>query len=193
MPENYIGEITPFGGNFAIRGWALCDGQLLPISSYSALFSILGTTYGGDGVSTFALPDLQGRVALHMGQGAGLTYRTLGAKSGTETVTLTTNQMPAHSHAYFASPNDNTQAVPTGNALPSVIVCAPPPIANSIVSAPAVAFAAVMASRSEITPSLPGVACKLAIEEVSPSSTSLAVSTVKVASKRRSSSRSVSG
>ena len=134
MADPYIGQITTFGGNFAPRGWALCNGRLMSISANSALFSILGTTYGGDGISTFALPDLQGRVALHMGQGAGLTYRALGAKSGSETVTLTTNQMPAHSHAYFASPNDNTQAIPTGNALPSADVENPYATSTPIIS-----------------------------------------------------------
>jgi microcystin-dependent protein len=92
-----------FGGNFAPRGWALCDGQLLSISSHSALFSILGTTYGGDGVSTFGLPDLRGRVPVHAGQGPGLTPASLGHKSGTETVTLTTAQMPSHHHGVVAA------------------------------------------------------------------------------------------
>lgn len=96
--EPFIGMIVQFGGNFAPRGWALCDGQLLPISSNSALFSILGTTYGGDGRSTFGLPDLRGRVAMHAGTGSGLTPRSLGHKSGAETVTLTVNQMPNHNH-----------------------------------------------------------------------------------------------
>ncbi|WP_346857048.1 tail fiber protein [uncultured Draconibacterium sp.] len=96
--EPFIGEILMFGGNFAPRGWALCDGQLLPINSYQALFSILGTTYGGDGRTTFALPDLRGRLAMHAGSGPGLTPRPLGQKSGTETVTLTTTQMPSHNH-----------------------------------------------------------------------------------------------
>lgn len=98
-----IGEMRYFGGNFAPRGWALCDGQLLAISSHSALFSILGTTYGGDGVSTFGLPDLRGRVPMHMGTGPGLTPRQLGAKSGAETVTLTLNQMPPHHHGVVAA------------------------------------------------------------------------------------------
>jgi microcystin-dependent protein len=93
-----LGEIIMFGGNFAPRSWAFCDGQLLSISSYSALFSILGTTYGGDGRTTFALPDLRGRTAVQPGTGPGLTPRRLGEKSGTETVTLNTNQMPSHNH-----------------------------------------------------------------------------------------------
>jgi microcystin-dependent protein len=99
----FIGQIMLFGGNFAPRGWALCDGQLLSISSHSALFSILGTTYGGDGVSTFGLPDLRGRVPVHAGQGPGLTPASLGHKSGTETVTLTTAQMPSHHHGVVAA------------------------------------------------------------------------------------------
>jgi microcystin-dependent protein len=99
----FIGQSMLFGGNFAPRGWALCDGQLLSISSHSALFSILGTTYGGDGVSTFGLPDLRGRVPVHAGQGPGLTPASLGHKSGTETVTLTTAQMPSHHHGVVAA------------------------------------------------------------------------------------------
>ena len=97
--EPFIGMIVQFGGNFAPRGWALCDGQLLSINSNSALFSILGTTYGGDGRSTFGLPDLRGRVAMHAGTGPGLTPRNLGHKSGAENVTLTINQMPNHNHS----------------------------------------------------------------------------------------------
>ncbi len=98
MSDPFIAEIIMFGGNFAPRGWAFCDGQLLSISSNSALFSILGTTYGGDGRTTFGLPDLRGRVAMHPGSGPGLTQRRLGEKSGVETVTLNTNQIPSHNH-----------------------------------------------------------------------------------------------
>ncbi|MFD2724913.1 phage tail protein [Hyunsoonleella rubra] len=87
-----------FAGNFAPRGWALCQGQLLPISNYQALFSILGTTYGGDGRTTFALPDLRGRAPIHAGTGPGLTPRRLGAKGGAEQVTLSTPQIPNHDH-----------------------------------------------------------------------------------------------
>lgn len=96
--EPLLGQIMLFGGNFAPRGWAFCNGQLLQISANTALFSILGTTYGGDGRTTFALPDLRGRVAIHAGTGNGLTPRQIGQASGTETVTLTINQMPAHTH-----------------------------------------------------------------------------------------------
>jgi len=99
MPsEPFIGEISMFAGNFAPRGWALCDGQLLSISQNTALFSILGTTYGGDGRTTFGLPDLRGRVPMHPGNGPGLTPRSLGEKGGVEEVNLTINQMPSHSH-----------------------------------------------------------------------------------------------
>ena len=96
--EPFIGQIMMFGGNFAPRGWALCDGSLLSISQNQALFSILGTTYGGDGRTTFGLPDLRGRVPMHPGSGPGLTTRTLGQKSGTETNTLTESQLPSHTH-----------------------------------------------------------------------------------------------
>lgn len=96
--EPFIGMVILFGGNFAPRGWALCDGQLLPISENTSLFSILGTTYGGDGRTTFALPDLRGRVPMHPGNGPGLTPRDLGQKLGVESVTLSVAQMPSHGH-----------------------------------------------------------------------------------------------
>ncbi|OAN77436.1 hypothetical protein A8B78_14090 [Jannaschia sp. EhC01] len=101
MPvDPYLGDISMFAGNFAPRGWAFCDGQLLPISQYSALFSILGTMYGGDGRTTFALPDLRGRVPMGHGAGPGLTPRnTFGQKGGNEFTTLTTANMPNHTHA----------------------------------------------------------------------------------------------
>lgn len=98
MAEPFIGEIKMFGGNFAPRGYALCDGQLLPINTNQALFSILGTIYGGDGRTTFGLPDLRGRVAMHPGRGPGLTPRQLGQKSGSETVTLSIMEIPSHNH-----------------------------------------------------------------------------------------------
>lgn len=102
-----IAEITMFGGNFAPRGWAFCNGQLLPISQNQALFSILGTTYGGDGRTTFALPDLRGRVAIHSGDGSrgpGLSPRPLGQRSGQETHTLTVQEMPSHNHPTTNTP-----------------------------------------------------------------------------------------
>lgn len=101
--EPFIGAIIMFGGNFAPRGWAFCDGSLLQISSHTALFSILGTTYGGDGRTTFGLPDLRGRVPVHEGTGPGLSPRRLGEKSGQETTTLSINNMPSHTHTIAGS------------------------------------------------------------------------------------------
>lgn len=98
MAEGTLGEIALFGGNFAPRNWALCDGQILPINSNQALFSLLGTMYGGDGRTTFALPDLRGRVPVGEGQGPGLTNRTLGSRGGEEQHQLTTNELPVHTH-----------------------------------------------------------------------------------------------
>lgn len=98
MSEPFIGEIKMFGGNFAPRGYALCDGQLLPIAQNTALFSLLGTTYGGDGRTTFGLPDLRGRAPMHPGSGPGLSFRRLGDKGGSENVSLTTAQLPSHNH-----------------------------------------------------------------------------------------------
>jgi microcystin-dependent protein len=98
MTDQFVGEIRIFGGNFAPTGWALCNGQLLSISQNTALFSLLGTTYGGDGVSTFALPNLQGSTPLQPGQGPGLSLRDLGETGGEQTVTLLQSEMPAHTH-----------------------------------------------------------------------------------------------
>ena len=94
MSEPFLGQICPFGFNFAPRGWAMCNGQILPIAQNTALFSLLGTTYGGNGQTTFALPNLQSRVPLHFGQGAGLSSYSLGQAAGTESVTLLQNNMP---------------------------------------------------------------------------------------------------
>lgn len=112
--DYYIGEIRMFAGNFAPAGWAKCEGQLLPIAQNTALFSLLGTTYGGDGQTTFALPDLRGRVPMGDGSGPGLTPRILGETAGSETNTLTIAQMPAHNHTVNASTADGDQNVPTG-------------------------------------------------------------------------------
>ncbi len=113
--DPFIGQITMFGGNFAPRGWALCDGQLLSISSNQALFSILGTTFGGDGRTTFGLPDLRGRVAMHPGTGSGLTTRSLGERGGAETVTLNTNQIPSHSHEVQCKAEGGGEHTPVNN------------------------------------------------------------------------------
>lgn len=100
MSTPFIGEIVMFGGNFGPRSWALCDGQLLAIASNTALFSILGTTYGGDGRNTFGLPEMRGRASMHWGSGPGLTPRTIGQKGGSETNTLNINTMPSHNHPH---------------------------------------------------------------------------------------------
>lgn len=118
MSQPFIGQISMFGGNFAPRGWAVCDGQLLPIASYSALFSILGTTYGGDGRTNFGLPDLRGRAPVHNGNGPGLSPVSLGEKGGAESFTITSaNQLPAHSHQVAASTGDQTTNRPTNGYL----------------------------------------------------------------------------
>jgi microcystin-dependent protein len=103
MADPFVAEIRMFAFNFAPKGWAFCDGQLLPLSQNTALFSLLGTTYGGDGKSTFALPDLQGSVPMHPGQGQGLSLRDLGEQSGSEFVTLLDSEMPSHNHAWNAN------------------------------------------------------------------------------------------
>ena len=112
MSQPYVGEIRMFAGNFAPAGWMFCEGQLLPISEYETLFNLIGTTYGGDGQSTFALPDLRGRLPLHQGNGFVLSQT-----GGVETVTLTTAQIPAHTHTVLATTNANTAAQPSGNFL----------------------------------------------------------------------------
>lgn len=117
MAEGFIGEIRLFAGNFAPRGWALCNGQLLSIAQNTALFSILGTTYGGNGQTTFALPDLRGRVPLHPGTGPGLADRFLGESAGQETHTLLQSEMPAHGHQLNATANTATATSPAGGVL----------------------------------------------------------------------------
>ena len=110
MAQPYVGEIRMFGGNFAPAGWMFCEGQLLPISEYETLFNLIGTTYGGDGASTFALPDLRGRIPIHQGNGF-----ILAETGGVETVTLTVQQIPAHSHPLLASTAIPTTATPANN------------------------------------------------------------------------------
>jgi microcystin-dependent protein len=116
MSTAFVGQIMMFGGNFPPRGTAFCNGQLLPIAENTALYNLIGTTYGGDGQSTFGLPDLRSRLPLHQGQGSGLTSRSLGEVSGTSVVTLTAVQMPSHSHNHFAS-SANASAAAIGNTL----------------------------------------------------------------------------
>ena len=112
MADPFVAEIRIFPFNFAPRGWAWCDGQLLPLSQNTALFSLLGTTYGGDGKSNFALPDLRGRAPMHPGQGPGLSLHDLGETGGSETVTLLESEIPAHSHAVSASQADGIERTP---------------------------------------------------------------------------------
>lgn len=117
MAEPFVGEIRMFAGNFAPRGWAFCDGQLLAISQNDALFSLFGTTYGGDGRTTFGLPDLRGRIPIHAGQGPGLSERRLGARGGEEEVALTVNQLPGHNHRLQASSQTGMDALPESRVL----------------------------------------------------------------------------
>lgn len=114
MSDQFVGEIRMFGGNFAPMDWAMCDGSTLQISQYDVLYAVIGTFYGGDGTNNFKLPDLRGRVPVHMGQGPGLTPRSIGNSFGTEVETLQTVHIPSHSHAISAG-GPGTTAAPGGN------------------------------------------------------------------------------
>jgi microcystin-dependent protein len=118
MADPFVAEIRMFGFNFAPKGWAFCDGQLMPISQNTALFSLLGTTYGGDGKSTFALPDMQGNVPMHPGQGQGLSLRDLGEMSGVESVTLLQSEIPIHTHVANVSIDDADLRIPSPTRSP---------------------------------------------------------------------------
>ena len=129
MADPFVGEIRMFGFNFAPTGWAMCNGQLMPISQNTALFSLLGTFYGGDGRTTFALPNLQGQAPVHQGQGPGLSQRFIGENSGSTNVTLLTTEMPSHTHTagclnsgagLLASPQNNVWAGAAGRTPPSL-------------------------------------------------------------------------
>lgn len=115
MSEPFVGEIRMFAGNFAPRGWAFCDGQLLAVSQNDALFSLYGTIYGGDGRTTFGLPDMRGRIPIHAGQGPGLSPRNLGSKAGTEQETVTINELPTHSHTFSGVNVQATETSPGAN------------------------------------------------------------------------------
>ena len=119
MAEPFLAQIVMFGGNFAPRSWALCDGQILPIAQNQALFSLLGTTYGGDGRTTFALPDLRGRADIHEGTGPGFSQKRLGQKGGAENHTITQAQMPSHTHQLRGSSGAADSDTPV-NAVPAV-------------------------------------------------------------------------
>jgi microcystin-dependent protein len=132
MSQPFTGEIRMFGGNFAPANWAFCSGQTIPISENDVLFQLIGTTYGGDGEETFQLPDLQGRIPIHAGQGPGIsqTYQ-LGERAGVESVTLTTQQIPVHNHALVASTDSADSVSPVGDLL-----AFPPTIAPYFASSP---------------------------------------------------------
>ncbi|MBK7427711.1 MAG: phage tail protein [Saprospiraceae bacterium] len=117
MGQPYVGEIRMFAGNFAPNGWLFCDGQTLPISENEVLFQLIGTTYGGDGEETFNLPNLQSRIPLHMGTGPDGTTYQLGEQAGTEDVTLTVQQIPAHNHAWLGNANNGGGTSPAGSYL----------------------------------------------------------------------------
>ncbi|MET1254972.1 phage tail protein [Aliikangiella maris] len=118
MSDPFLGEIRMFGGNFPPRQWAFCNGTLLEIANYNALFSLIGTIYGGDGRSTFALPDMRGRIPLHYGTGPGLTPRLIGSKFGTEQVQLSISEIPSHNHSIQAS-KSSAQSSNPGQDLPA--------------------------------------------------------------------------
>lgn len=117
MSDPFVAEIRIFAGNFAPKGWAFCDGQLLPLSQNTALFSLLGTTYGGNGKSNFALPDLTGRAPMHPGQGPGLSLRSLGESTGTATVTLLQTEVPSHTHSVRAATIRSDSTNPEGKVM----------------------------------------------------------------------------
>lgn len=120
MADPFVAEIRMFPFNFAPKGWAMCNGQLLPISQNTALFSLLGTTYGGDGRSTFALPDIQDRCVIHPGQGPGLSLYDLGQQGGAETVTLLQSEIPFHTHSWMTATDISDQQVPDPNRVLSI-------------------------------------------------------------------------
>ncbi len=119
MSNPYIGEIRLFAGTFAPVGWMFCNGGLLPISQNDALYALIGTTYGGDGVNTFGVPDLRGRVPVHQGTGPGLTNRVMGQKAGTETETLTNSQVPQHTHSFLTTTANGNVVAPGPTVLPA--------------------------------------------------------------------------
>ncbi len=125
MADPFVAEIRIFPFNFAPRGWAWCDGQLMPLSQNTALFALLGTTYGGNGKSNFALPDLQGRAPMHPGQGPGLSLHDLGETGGSETVSLLESEIPSHSHALVASNAPGNRTFPAGNSIARTIGAKP--------------------------------------------------------------------
>ncbi len=117
MSDQFVGEIRLFAGNYAPEGWAFCDGTVLTISGHDTLYAVLGVTYGGDGITNFALPDLRSRAPMHQGQGTGLTNRIIGSKFGSETATVSINQLASHSHTFVASSGSANLQTISGNVL----------------------------------------------------------------------------
>jgi microcystin-dependent protein len=157
MQTPFLGNVILFGGNFAPVGWALCDGSLLDISQNSALFSLLGTTYGGDGVNTFGVPDLRGRIPVHQGQGGGLSNYVMGQTGGTEAVSLIAPMMPLHSHPVFCNSGAATTTDPTGGFLAaqtSLNEYVPGASANAVMRANAVGNSPGGLPHNNIMPSL---------------------------------------
>jgi microcystin-dependent protein len=168
MSNNFIGEIQLYSFGFAPRGWAFCAGQLLPIQQNQALFSLLGTTYGGNGTTNFALPDLRSRVPVHWGNGAGLPSVTLGERAGVENVTLTQSEMPAHSHTPIASSAGPTVGTPVGNTWATGTPAAYGSPPNSAMAAAALANAGASQPHPNIQPTIALNFC-IALQGIFPS------------------------
>ncbi len=156
MSEPFVGEIRMFAGNFAPRGWAFCDGQLLAVSQNDALFSLLGTIYGGDGRTTFGLPDMRGRIPLHGGEGPGLSSRRLGSKGGSEKVNLTTNELASHTHDWHANKEAATGDAPQGKVLAKAVNLRfwEPAAANANLASATVAATGGSRSHTNLMPTL---------------------------------------
>jgi microcystin-dependent protein len=167
MSTPFIGEIRLFGFNFAPKGWAFCQGQLLPINQNQALFSILGTTYGGNGQTTFALPDLRGRTAIHFGTGAGLPSFTLGQTGGEENHTLLSGEMPSHLHTASGSESAGDSASPSGNywATGNQMYAS---TSDNIMSASAIGLSGGSQAHNNLQPYL-GLNCSIALVGIFPS------------------------
>lgn len=167
--EPFLGEVRWFAGNFAPRGWAKCDGQLLPISSNTALFSLLGTMYGGDGRTTFGLPAMRGRDMVHVGNGPGLTPKNMGQRSGEERVTLNSTQLPAHSHGLRADDTGADSVLPDDRVLSKAgrlrVYNASP---DSDMAASSLAATGGSQSHNNMQPYIP-LTCIIALQGVYPS------------------------
>ena len=151
MAQPYVGEIRMFAGNFAPAGWMFCEGQLLPISENETLFQLIGTTYGGDGESTFALPDMRGRIPIHQGNGI-----ILAETGGAEEINLTVNQIPGHTHPLIGSATNGSQAFPAGNVLASSTVITPyaPETPNGVMAQTAITSVGGSQSHTNFQPYL---------------------------------------